>query len=125
MRKKSISGRMGTGRGTGKSRIPSDRQWSLGEASLKIWPWLTAAVAGWVAYRWILWSRRGFDFQDEGAYLLISQDPWKNASPSFYGFVLHPLYLLSFQDPGWFRLLSALLLAAAGGACAYVWWRLS
>jgi len=80
-------------------------------------------VAGWVAYPWILWSRRGFDFQDEGAYLLISQDPWKNASPSFYGFVLHPLYLLSFQDPGWFRLLSALLLAAAGGACAYVWWR--
>jgi hypothetical protein len=97
--------------------------WSLGEASLRIWPWLTAAVAGWVAYRWILWSRRGFDFQDEGAYLLISQNPWQNSSPSFYGFLLHPLYLLSLQDPGLYRLLSVLLLAAAAGACAYTWWR--
>lgn len=109
MRKNSISGQTST--------------WSLGEASLRIWPWLTAAVAGWVAYRWILWSCRGFDFQDEGAYLLISQNPWQNSSPSFYGFLLHPLYLLSLQDPGWYRLLSVLLLAAAGGACAYTWWR--
>ena len=114
-----------TGGQQGKTRERDLRQ-NTGEVGAffsRLWPWLTTAVAGWVAYRWILWSRRGFDFQDEGAYLLISQDPWKNASPSFYGFVLHPLYLLGFQDPGWFRLLSVLLLAGAGGACAYVWCR--
>lgn len=90
--------------------------------TLKIWPWLAALVAAWVGYRWILWSRRGFDFQDEGSYLLLSQDPWRNTFSSLFGFVLHPLYLLSFQDPGWFRLNSVLVLAAAAMGCAYAWW---
>ena len=77
----------------------------IGQKTLMVWPWLAGITALWVALRWVGWSRQGFDFQDEGSYLLIAQDPWRNIFSSLYGFVLHPLYLLSFRDPGWFRLL--------------------
>lgn len=95
---------------------------TIGIKTLKIWPWVAAGVAAWLVCRWAFWSRRGFDFQDEGSYLLLAQDPWRNTFSSLFGFVLHPLYLLSFQDPGWFRLASVLFLAAAALGCAYAWW---
>ena len=93
----------------------------IGQKTLRVWPWLAGAAALWLALRWMGWSRQGFDFQDEGSYLLIAQDPWRNMFSSLFGFVLHPLYLLSFRDPGWFRLLSLVFLAGAALGCAWVW----
>ena len=95
----------------------------FGQQTLRIWPWLAWATAVWVGWRWWQGSWTGFEFQDEGAYLLISHDPWRNSSPSFYGFVLHPLYLLAGRDPGWFRILSVVCLVAAAWGCATAWWK--
>lgn len=95
----------------------------FGKKTLRLWPWLTCGVASWVAWRWISCAWGGFDFQDEGSYLLVSENPWRNSFSSLYGFVLHPLYLLSGQDPGWFRLLSVLVLLVGGWGLAWVWWR--
>jgi hypothetical protein len=69
-------------------------------------------------WRWIYWSRHGFEFTDEGLYLLAAQDPWKNIHSTLFGFLLHPLFLLSRCDLGLYRVLALVLLIGIAGALA-------
>ena len=69
-------------------------------------------------WRWVYWSRHGFEFTDEGLYLLAAQDPWKNIHSTLFGFLLHPLFLLSRCDLGLYRVLSLVLLIGVAGALA-------
>lgn len=69
-------------------------------------------------WRWIYWSRHGFEFTDEGLYLLAAQDPWKNTFSTFFGFLLHPLFLLSKCDLGFYRVLALVLLIGIAGILA-------
>ena len=69
-------------------------------------------------WRWIYWSRHGVEFTDEGLYLLAAQDPWKNTFATFFGFLLHPLFLLSRCDLGLYRVLALVLLVGIAGILA-------
>jgi hypothetical protein len=69
-------------------------------------------------WRWIYWSKHGFEFTDEGLYLLAAQDPWKNTFSTFFGFLLHPLFLLSNSDLGFYRVLALVLLIGIAGILA-------
>jgi hypothetical protein len=69
-------------------------------------------------WRWIYWSRYGFEFTDEGLYLLAAQDPWKNTFSTFFGFLLHPLFLLSRGDLALYRVLALALLICIAGILA-------
>jgi hypothetical protein len=69
-------------------------------------------------WRWIYWSSHGFEFTDEGLYLLAAQDPWKNTFSTFFGFLLHPLFLLSKGDLGLYRVLALVLLIGIAGVLA-------
>jgi len=75
----------------------------------------TGSFALW---RWIYWSRHGVEFTDEGLYLLAAQDPWKNTFSTFFGFLLHPLFLLSRCDLGLYRVLALVLLIGIAGILA-------
>lgn len=89
----------------------------------------SARVLGWVAVsagilllaKWIRDVSRGFEFTDEGYYFLILQNPWKNFGSSFFGFFLHPLYLLAGGDPGLYRLFGLVLLLVLGIGVVRVW----
>ena len=69
-------------------------------------------------WRWIYWSSHGFEFTDEGLYLLAAQDPWKNTHSTLFGFLLHPLFLLSRCDIGLYRVLALVLLICVAGILA-------
>jgi hypothetical protein len=75
-------------------------------------------IGTFLLWRWIYWSRHGFEFTDEGLYLLAAQDPWKNTHSTLFGFLLHPLFLLSRCDLGFYRVLSLLLLIGVAGILA-------
>jgi len=69
-------------------------------------------------WRWIYWSSHGFEFTDEGLYLLAAEDPWKNTHSTLFGFLLHPLFLLSRCDIGLYRVLALVLLICVAGILA-------
>jgi hypothetical protein len=59
-----------------------------------------AVTATIVLVATLLWrSRLGFDFTDEGYYLNFIANPWHfPVSPSQFGYIYHPLYLLLGRD---------------------------
>jgi hypothetical protein len=61
---------------------------------------VAALAAGLALLGWVLWAcGRGFDFSDEGFYLLSISEPWLyQASVLQFGFIYHPLYLLCDGD---------------------------
>jgi len=63
---------------------------------------------------WVANADRGLQMTDEASYLLIAQDPWNmGGHTSFYGFLLHPLWVLSGGHVGPFRLAGFFILAVA------------
>ena len=80
-------------------------------------PWLCALfLAGiWASFLvplgLLAWTAdRGLEMTDEGSYLLIARNPWFTLGHgTFFGFVLHPLWLLSGQHLASFRLLGFVL----------------
>lgn len=66
-------------------------------------------LLGWV----LLLCRSGFDFTDEGSYLIWISDPWLyHASISQFGFVYHPLYKLVGGDIALLRQANVLIIFA-------------
>jgi len=79
----------------------------LGLAAL----WIPVGIS---AGFWVANADRGLQMTDEASYLLIAQDPWNmGGHTSFYGFLLHPLWVLSGGHVGPFRLAGFFILVVA------------
>ena len=84
--------------------------------------WTNAALAAgiWASFLvpfllLIATADRGLEMTDEGSYLLIAQNPWFTLGHgTFFGFALHPLWLLSGQHLAPFRILGFVLGAGVG-----------
>lgn len=89
--------------------------------------WLPLGLAGAAATailrHWIQLASHGFEFTDEGLYLLAAENPWRNVHSSLFGFGLHPVYLLAGGDLGRFRILALAGVLAAGAVLAMAWLR--
>ena len=93
-----------------------------GEWRGAFWAVLAVVLSGLALLTHWIWScRRGLEFTDEGLYLLASEQPWRNIHSSFFGFGLHPLYLLAGNDPGFFRILALAMVLVSGGILAWAW----
>jgi hypothetical protein len=95
---------------------------SAGNATRLEWLVLAACVASSaVTVVWVLahcWT--GFDFSDEGSYLQWISHPWLyKASVTEYGFIYHPLYLLTRGDVGSLRAASILITLFLGFLLSY------
>lgn len=68
-----------------------DRPIQLERAGLVLLAAITLLTLGWVLWR----THYGFDFTDEGYYLVAISNPWNySATATQFSFIYHPLYVL-------------------------------
>ncbi len=82
-----------------------------------------AAVAALVAIGLVLSCvQRGFDFTDDAFYVLTTREPEAVAiTPTLFGFVLHPLFVLVGGSIAAFRASGVLIACALAIAAGYAW----
>jgi hypothetical protein len=69
-----------------------------------------------VPFGLLIWTAdRGLDTTDEASYILVAQNPWiSRGHGTFFGFALHPLWILSGQHLASFRILGFFMGAGVG-----------
>lgn len=87
-----------------------------------IWPCLLVAVTIWFLGNWFRLRETGFEFTDEGFYMLLTRDPWLHPVGTFFGFIFHPFFLFAGCDLGRWRVFGLGILGLAGMLAFQAWW---
>lgn len=93
-----------------KPAVPETKAWLCGLLTAGIWVSFLLPLA-------LLFGTadRSLEMTDEGSYLLIAQNPWlTRGHGTFFGFALHPFWILAGQQLAPFRILGFLMGVGVG-----------